>query len=263
MFIKIATIDLVKEPAGYDRHRQTPLFLPTDSVKKTGDAITQAGRDFTTLFNITSAYFFLSKIAGTKTLKADKLKDVYSSAARNIIRNTPLSKRAVKESISMVNRTFKQKKNLIESGQELLPVYPFSGASTICLPMSATRIVKVRTMPCICCDLFNSSWADNNHLTPWILFPISSVLSHDTTNDCFLAGMELSKISNLVERYHVRDGVSLHVEIHTSKNGPHYRAIVVSRASTATDTDLPLGLAQREQRADVDMESLTASASNG
>jgi hypothetical protein len=207
-------IHLVQDLAGYDIARQAPFLLSKDSLSKVKLGISTSMRIFSSVFNATSAYFFMSQIMGTNTINSQNLKTVYKNILANITADSPLPRNSVREAIALVHETYKQKRNRLLSGEDKLPTFPFSGRQTVCVSLNATRIIKTRSIYCICCNLFNQDWADKNLLPAWVAFPVSmiyengiarTVMSGDDTAE-LLDNLAISKGRVYLETVHDLDG---------------------------------------------------------
>lgn len=168
-------IHLVQDLAGYDAGRQGPFLLSKDTLSKVHLGISTSMRNFSSVFNATSAYFFMSQIAGANTINSQKLKTAYKNILANITADSPLPQNSVREAIALVHEIYKQKRHRLMSGEDNLPTFPFSGRQTVCVSLKSTRIIMTRSMYCICCNLFNQDWADKNLLPAWVAFPVSMI----------------------------------------------------------------------------------------
>lgn len=191
-------IHLVQDLAGYDASRQAPYLLSKNTISKIQVGINTSMRNFSSVFNATSAFFFMSQIVGANTINSQKLKTVYKNILSNITADSPIPQNSVREAISLVHETYKQRRNRLMSGEDNLPTFPFSGRETVCVSLKSTRVIKTRSMYCICCNLFNQDWADKNLLPAWVAFPVSMIYENGIARTAMSGDDTVSLLDNLV-----------------------------------------------------------------
>ncbi len=207
--------------SGYDHQRNTLFHLDQITTDKIHEAISLSIQDCITLFNATSAFYFMSRVVGLKNINTDNLKNVYSGLLKKVLLESPLDKGAIKQVIRLVNQAFRSKLDRLITGDVLLPTYPISGSPTICIPGKAIKLITTRNKVFFCCNLFNQSWADQNRLPSSIAFEINIVP---------MDNISLLQLHNMLNFGIKKD--CAYIEVSNNGNRPVCTVVMVAHSKT-------------------------------
>ena len=205
--------------SGYDHQRNTLFHLDQITTDKIHEAISLSIQDCITLFNATSAFYFMSRVVGLKNINTENLKNVYSSLLKKVLLESPLNKGAIKQVIRLVNQAFRSKLERLITGDALLPTYPISGSPTICIPGKAINLITTRNKVFFCCNLFNQSWADQNHLPASLAFEINIVP---------MDNISLLQLHNMLNFGIKKD--CAYIEVNNGGSQPLYTVVMVAHS---------------------------------